>query len=57
MANNGMIGPFIYNRWTGEIEDWSAYTERLDQYFIANETTTGVKEQFYSAFTGHQLTN
>ena len=40
MANHGTIGPF-----SGEAEDWSAYTERLDQYFIANDVTSGAKKR------------
>ena len=35
-----MVGPF-----SGEVEDWLAYTERLDQYFITNDITTVVKKR------------
>lgn len=40
MAKHGTIGPF-----SGESEDWSAYVERLDQYFIANNVTSGPKKR------------
>ena len=40
MANHSTVEPF-----SGEVEDWSAYTERLDQYFIANDITTGAKKR------------
>ena len=40
MANHGTIWPF-----SGESEDWSDYTERLDQYFIANDVTLGAKKR------------
>jgi len=40
MAKHGTIGPF-----SGEAEDWSAYTEALEHYFIANEITEAPKKK------------
>ena len=40
MAKHGTLGPF-----SGEAEDWLAHTERLDQYFITNDVTTGAKKR------------
>ena len=40
MAKHGTVGPF-----SGDSEDWSAYVERLDQYFIANDVTSGQKKK------------
>ena len=35
-----MLRPF-----SGEAEDWAAYMERLDRYFIANNVTTAAKKK------------
>ena len=40
MAKYGTLEPF-----SGEAEDWAAYMERLDQYFIANDITTAAKKR------------
>jgi len=40
MAKHGTIEPF-----SGDAEDWSAYAERLNQYFITNDITTGAKKR------------
>ena len=40
MAKHGTIGPFC-----GEAEDWLAYMETLEQYFVVNEITTNAKKR------------
>ena len=40
MAKHCAVGPF-----SGDSEDWSAYVEKLDQYFIANDVTSGQKKR------------
>ena len=39
MAKHGTFRPF-----TGDAEDWSAYTERLGQYLIANDISAAAKK-------------
>ena len=40
MAKHGIVGPF-----SSDSKDWSAYVERFDQYFIANDITSGQKKR------------
>ena len=43
MATHGKIG--LYD---SAAEDWTAYTERLEQYFLANDVTTAEKQRAIS---------
>ena len=40
MARHGSIGEFDTDK-----EDWTSYTERLQQYFTANEVTDAAKQR------------
>ena len=40
MAKHGIVGPF-----SSDSKDWSAYVERFNQYFIANDITSGQKKR------------
>ena len=40
MAKHGTIGPF-----RGNANNWSAYTESLEQYFVANDVTEDAKKR------------
>ena len=40
MASHGSLGPF-----DRETEQWAAYCERLDQYFLANDVTSSQKQR------------
>ena len=40
MSTHGSIGPFVVGR-----EDWVSYTERLEQYFAANDVEDAVKQR------------
>ena len=40
MANHGTIGPFEQGK-----EDWTSYSERLEQYFAANDVTDAGKQR------------
>ena len=40
MAKHGTIGPF-----RGDANNWSAYTESLEQYFVANDVTEDAKSE------------
>ena len=40
MAKHGTIGPFC-----GDADDWLAYTETLEQYFVANDVTEDAKKR------------
>ena len=40
MATHGTVGPFVQGR-----EDWVSYTERLQQYFTANDIDAGAKQR------------
>ena len=40
MATHGHVGEF-----TGDSDDWTAYAERLEHYFTANEVKTAAKKR------------
>ena len=40
MANHEPIGPFEQGK-----EDWTSYSERLEQYFAANDVTDAGKQR------------
>ena len=40
MATHGTIGPFQHEK-----EDWTSYTERLEQYFAASDVQNAVKQR------------
>jgi hypothetical protein len=40
MAQHGSVGPFDQGK-----EDWTAYTERLEQYFAANDVKDTTKQR------------
>lgn len=47
MARHGTIGSF-----SGEAEDWTAYTESLEHYFIANDITEPPKKAILLSVCG-----
>ena len=40
MGKHGTIRPFC-----GDVDNWSAYTETLEQYFVANDVTEDAKKR------------
>ena len=49
MAKHGHIGEY-----KAEVEEWTAYTERLQHYFTANDITNGDKRELSSSVCAGQ---